>query len=64
LGGVKHLIEDPGGDQQSEDKAPIGKADEHGKNEYVGQRLDELPVVHGAYPGNETQKTSQDRVGM
>jgi hypothetical protein len=60
LGGVKDLIEDPGSDQQSEDKALIGKADEHGKNEYVGQGLDELPVVHRAHPGNETQETGQD----
>src|ERR1700733_8154367 len=64
LGGVKDLIEDPGSDQQTEDKALIGKADEHGKNEYVGQGLDELPVVHRAYPGNETQETGQDWVGM
>ena len=64
LGGVKDLIEDPRGDQQAEDKALIGKADEHGKNEHVGQRLDELPVVHGAHAGNETQEAGQDGMGV
>ena len=64
LGGVKHLIENPCRDQHAEDKALIGKADEYRKNEHVGQRLDELPVVHGAYPGNKAQEASQDRVSM
>ena len=64
LGGVKDLVKDPGGDQQAEDKALVGEADEHREDEHVGQRLDELAVVHGAYPGNKAQQAGQHGMRM
>ena len=64
LGGVKDLVKDPRRDQQAEDKALVGKADKYREDEHVGQRLDELPVVHGADPGDKAQQPGQHGMGM
>ena len=64
LGGVKHLVEHPRGDQQTKDEAFVGQADEHGKDEHVGQRFHELAVIHGAHPRNETEQAGQQGMSM
>src|SRR5437868_15460980 len=59
--GVKHHVEDPSGNEESEKVCPIGKMRQHRKDEYMHEALGKLSVVEGAYARNKAQHGRQPR---
>jgi hypothetical protein len=61
--GLEGLVQNPCADEDAEDAVVIGDADEHCEDDDVNQALEELAVVHGADPGDDTQNRGCYRAG-
>ena len=61
--GFKGLVQDPGPDEDPEDAVALGDGNQHYKDDYMDEGLEELAVVHGAHTRNEAQHSRGRRIG-